>query len=523
MKKRGLKQGVCMMLTAVLMLSACGGQTQTAAPATEGTQKGETSGAVGETGSKEEPLEISGMANLFNLAPEKNSDFWKAMEEKFNVDYTVDWVPADTYQQKLELVLSSGELPDLMQITNTGLPSFQKAVEAGAFYDLTELLGDFSEYPNLKNNTNLSAWTLSKIKGRNYIIPRTRGNLDSALMVRKDWLDKLGLEVPETTEEFAAMIEAVVTADPDGNGVNDTIGLIPSVENIDGYWPAAFGTRDIERNEEGGIIYERFTDNYGDYVEYMRSLYAKGAVAKEFALIKGQQQEELFTTGKSATFVKNAWHLYRMNEECKKTDPNAEVILIPCLKGPKGYAHVYDLGYFGGMAISSKCSEEKVKRILKFFNDMCAEENYNFVNYGIEGVHWELKDGVPVLTEKGKQEVTNSFNAPFIFAKNEFAKVDSPLADRAYNEANRENMKVLYTIGGTGGKIDKFNVLQSDTWAQVWGEYSNEFASMETKAISGAITMEEFRTYQKKLREDERFKKAFQEFAQSYTEFFGED
>ena len=113
------------------------------------------------------------------------------------------------------------------------------------------------------------------------------------------------------------MIEAVVTADPDGNGVNDTIGLIPSVENIDGYWPAAFGTRDIERNEEGGIIYERFTDNYGDYVEYMRSLYAKGAVAKEFALIKGQQQEELFTTGKSATFVKNAWHLYRMNEECR--------------------------------------------------------------------------------------------------------------------------------------------------------------------------------------------------------------
>ena len=38
------------------------------------------------------------------------------MEEKFNVDYTVDWVPGDTYAQKMELVLSSGELPDLMQI-----------------------------------------------------------------------------------------------------------------------------------------------------------------------------------------------------------------------------------------------------------------------------------------------------------------------------------------------------------------------------------------------------------------------
>ena len=118
--------------------------------------------------------------------------------------------------------------------------------------------------------------------------------------------------------------------------------------------------------------------------------------------------------------------------------------------------------------------------------------------------------------------MTNSFNAPFIFAANEFAKVDSPLADKAYNESTRETMKVLYTMGGTGGKIDKFNVLQSDTWTQVWGEYSSEFASMETKAISGAISMDEFRAYQKQLRENEDFKKAFQEFTQSHKEFFGE-
>lgn len=534
MKRKGMKQGLGIVLAGILMLTACGGQ-QTAAPAqgTTAVPEAKTEAGKAESGSsgvtkeeengEKETVKITGMANLYNLAPEKNSEFWKAMEEKFHVDYTVDWVPTDTYQQKLELVLSSGELPDLMQIQNTSLPSFQKAVEAGAFYDITDLLGNFSEYPNLKNNTNLSAWTLSKIKGRNYIVPRTRGNLDSGLMIRKDWLDKLGLSVPKTMEEFAGVIEKVTSGDPDGNGVNDTIGLVPGIDDIDGFWPAAFGTREIVRDADGGIIYERLTDQYSNYVDYMRGLYAKGAVAKEFALIKGQQQEELFTTGKSATLTKNAWHLYRLDEECKKTDPGAEVVLIPYLEGPDGYAHIYDLGYFGGMAISAKCSEEKVKQILKFFDETCAEENYNFVNYGMEGVHWEMKDGVPSLTEKGKQEVTNSFNAPFIFASNEFAKVDSPLADKAFNEANRENMKQLYTMGGTGGKIDKFRVLQSDTWSQVWGEYSSEFASMETKAISGAITMDEFRAYQKKLREDERFKTAFQEFSQSHTEFFGEE
>lgn len=499
--------------------SASDGQDTAAATAT--TTSTEADSALETT--KDTPLKISGMANLFNLAPEKDSDFWKSMEEKFNVDYTVDWVPSDTYGQKMELVLSSGELPDIMQIQDPSLPSFQKAVAAGAFWDLTDLLGDFSEYPNLRDNTNKNAWTLSKINGRNYYVPRTRGNLDSALMIRKDWLDKLGLDVPTTMDEFSDVIVKLVNEDPDGNGQNDTIGFIPSVENIDGFWPAAFGTREIYRNDEGGIIYERFTDEYANYVEWVRNLYSKGAVAKEFSLIKGQESEELFTSGAAATLQKNAWHLYRLNEECKKTDPDAEVVLIPYLEGPNGYAHIYDLGFFGGMVISSKVSEEKAKDILKFMDACCAKENYNFLNYGIEGVHWTLVDGAPQFTEKGKAEVTNSFNAPFIFAMNEFAKVDSPLADRAFNVANEEHMKELYTMGGTGGQIDKFKVLTSDTWTQLWSEYSSEFAAMETKAISGAISMDEFRAYQKQLRDDPGFKQAFHEFAESYSEMFGED
>lgn len=510
-KKCGL---LCLIMLLTLWIVGCSGGEQESFATEEAGKQSE---------SQQEPLKITGMANLYNLAPEKDSEFWKAMEEKFNVDYKVDWVPTDTYEQKVELVLSSGELPDIMQIQNTTSTSFLKAVEAGAFYDITELLGDFSEYPNLKNNTNQNAWVLSRIKGKNYVVPRTRGNLDSGLMIRKDWLDKLGLKVPETMEEFKDVITKLVQSDPDGNGVNDTIGLLPAVENIDGFWPAAFGTRDIERDVDGGIIYERLTDKYANYVEYMRELYSKGVVAKEFALIKGQQAEELFVSGKSATFVKNAWHLYRLNEECKKTDPNAEVVLIPYLEGPDGYAHIYDLGYFGGMAISAKCSEEKVKQILKFFDNTCAEENYNFVNFGIEGVQWTMVDGTPNLTERGEKEVTNSFNAPFIYAANEFAKVDSPIADKAFNESTRETMKKLYTMGGTGGKIDTFNVLQSNKWTNIWSQYKDEFASMETRAITGAITMQEFMDYQRNLRENEDFKKAFQEFSQSYEEFFGNE
>ena len=180
------KKGLGILLALSMVFTGCGSTGNGETKKSDSEPAAETSNVADESSTEEntekteevqqpeEKLVITGMANLYNLAPEKDSEFWKMMEEKFNVDYTVDWVPGDTYAQKMELVLSSGELPDLMQIQNTTVPSFQKAVEAGAFYDLTDLLGDFSEYPNLKNNTNLDAWTLSKIKGRNYVVPRTR-------------------------------------------------------------------------------------------------------------------------------------------------------------------------------------------------------------------------------------------------------------------------------------------------------------------------------------------------------------
>jgi len=513
-KFRGLYYGVCILLLVSVLLAACSSNSNNNAG--NGQKPAESSTPTTNSTEKpaaKDPLVFTGMANLYANAPAKDSEYWKIMEDKFNVDYTVNWSPADNYQEKLDLVLASGDIPDVMQITNTTAPSNLRAAKAGAFWDLTAALGDFSNYPNFKK-LNPSAWVLSKVEGKNYFIPRTRGNLDSALFIRQDWLDTLKLKTPTTIEKFAEVIKVIAKSDPDGNGKIDTIGVIPNP----GYFAAAFGTRDPVRDSNGGIIHMNLTSNYADYVEYMRSLYVAGAIADEFALFTGTQQEEMFMTGRSATFVKNSWHKYRMEQETAKTDPNADVTLIPHLKGPKGYAHIYDLGYFGGMAISKKVSEEKMLGILEFFNATSDPENYNFVNFGIEGVHYTIVDGFPSLTEQGKKEVNNSFNAPFIFATNEFAKVDSPLAPMDYNLQTREEMKELYKIDG---KVDIFKVLQSDAWTKEWSKIKDEFESMEAKAISGAITMEEFRAYQQKLVEDPDIIASFPEFAKSYEEFFG--
>jgi putative aldouronate transport system substrate-binding protein len=493
--KRMLAAMICLLLVGGLAMAAATGETAS-------------------TGGKGAPVKIKGMANQYKYAPPKDSEFWQAMEKRYNVDYTVDWVPADTYNEKVDLVLASGDLPDTMQVQVLTRPSVLKAIKAGAFVNLTPYLGDFGKYPNLAK-LNPTGWSYSKVDGKNFLVPRTRGNLDSALFIRGDYLKKLGVGTPKTLDEFAAVMKKIVTSDLDGNGKIDTMGVFPN----EGYFSSAFGTKAPVYTKDGqGIVNKMLTEGYAQYVAYMRDLYTAGAIPKEFALIKGTQQEELFLAGRVSTWVKNAWHKYRAEQEVKKLDPNASVALLPYLDGPGGFAHIWDLGYFAGQLLSSKDSKEKVEGILKFFNDSSAESEYNFVNYGMEGVHYVLKDGFPSLTDKGKQEVTASFNAPFIFATAEFAKTDSPLAPMSYNLQTREEMKVLYA---KKGQINLYDVLQSDGWTAFWARVANEFASREVDAITGKITIDQFRAYQADLMKDPDVQKSFKEFADSYKQIFG--
>ena len=76
-------------------------------------------------------------------------------------------------------------------------------------------------------------------------------------------------------------------------------------------------------------------------------------------------------------------------------------------------------------------------------------------------------------------------------------------------------MSVLYDYGASE-LMDWWRVLQSTKWSSIWTEYQDEFNAMETRAVSGQISMDEFREYQKSLREMPEFQEAFQEFAAHY-------
>ena len=120
--------------------------------------------------------------------------------------------------------------------------------------------------PRIKElfNNFPQGFSTSTVDGKRYGIPRYSGGngSDSVIWIRQDWLDKLGLEGPETLEDIEKIMDAFVNQDPDGNGKDDTIGVTLGMKNNIATWMA-----------DGSWI-------FGAYGDYLPGLWSKDADEK---------------------------------------------------------------------------------------------------------------------------------------------------------------------------------------------------------------------------------------------------
>ncbi|WP_248926969.1 extracellular solute-binding protein [Paenibacillus hamazuiensis] len=465
------------------------------------------------------PLTIKMFAGLYNDVPDMNNAYWSEWQKRTNSKLDVEWVPDGDLNTKLDLLLASGDLPEVLASPTSTRPTLLNAIKNGAFWDLTPFLGDFSQYPNLKNNMAKDAYKYLSMDGKIYAVPRSRSRIDPGVKIRKDWLDKLNIPVPTTLDEYAAALKKIVNGDPDGNGKADTLGLIGHgviVSDGDDSFAAGFGALDPTYNSEGGMIETRLTPQYADMVAWFRGLYQDGVLPKEFAVMKKTQAEEVFKTGRAASYVRSIWWDDEWEKSIAKTQPNPKILNLQ-LKGPKGDAVALSTGVSGGYFISKKVPEEKVKQLLKYFEYTASEEMTDFAYYGLEGTHYKLVDGQKVLTDQGVKEVNTTSKGAGVLAYAKWGKVESASGTKAFNDAKKKEVEKFDEIG----KVNPFAYTTSVTWNNTWPKYDNEWKTMVTKAIVGQISMDEYKAYVDKLNNLPEMKTAFKEFAASYKSFSG--
>ncbi|MDD9268132.1 extracellular solute-binding protein [Paenibacillus sp. GCM10023248] len=262
------------------------------------------------------------------------------IEQNTGVQVNVTLPPLNGYDEKLNVIMTSGDPPDLL---NTSSPSwFINFVNQKA---LTPLNGYIEKYgANLKAKIPQAAWDNVTVDGNIYAIPSLSEVKGTEIMyARKDWLDKLGLKPPRTIEEYTAVMKAFAEQDPDGNGKKDTYGF--SILERLGRTSPFLGAFGVQMNawyeRDGKLVYAGIMPEMKEALRYLNSLYEQDVLDPEFPLNKIDVLGDKIASGRVGLYSA-AWSDTRTHIAAnRKQDANAEWIPLDFPVGPGGHHGVY--------------------------------------------------------------------------------------------------------------------------------------------------------------------------------------
>ncbi len=307
----------------LLLQAACGsgsnGLTQSQTPAAAdtgsgGQQREETpTAAGGPLDPYDPPIEVTAVRSVSASLKFENGDtiqnnaWTKLYENELGIKLKYLWVVDNSqYEQKLNVMMTSGELPDIMPVPGVKM---KQLYDAGQLEDLSELLKQYgSEHTkDFMYRDGGAAIDSATFKGELVGLPLNPGATDTAplLWIREDWRIKLGLPEPKTMDDVAAIAEAFVKRDPDGNQQNDTAGLgldkelFGGLGGLHGFFNGFHSYPGIWiENAAGELVYGSIQPETKTALAKLQEMYKAGLIDREFAVKNAEQIIQDFNSGK---------------------------------------------------------------------------------------------------------------------------------------------------------------------------------------------------------------------------------
>ena len=301
--------------------------------------------------------------------------------------------------EQFNLMVASNELPDIVEWTWSKFPGGpEQAIANGQIVKLNSYIDNNA--PNLKKFITENKEYDKMIKTNDssyYVFPFLRG--DNELLVfqgpvlRKDWLEELGLQVPSTIDEW----ETVLTAFKDKK---DAIPFttLPVWLNSSRAFIGAYGVCREYYQENGKVKYGPIEPGYKEYLALMKRWYGKGLIDKDFASQTGDSFDAKVTSNKAGSMIAMLGsQLGKYINLMKDKDPKFDLIAAPfptLNKGelPKFSSKVPAFDGFGA-AISGNCKEKEAAA--KLLDYGYSEEGHMLYNFGIENESYKMENGYP--------------------------------------------------------------------------------------------------------------------------------
>ena len=364
----------------------------------------------------------------------KEDRIMEKLKEETGVNFYLSGINGqDAYNKQLTMNVNTGAAPEVFFYAfGTDTSNVNYWAEEGLIKPLDDYLED---YPNLKTLLNSNQYkNLTASDGKHYFIPRLTTANNWGIYTRKDWIDNLqksggkysDVKYPAddgtfTIDDFEYLMEAFTLGDPDGNGKNDTYGLtmgeqlfwgLPLMSAFCNYGWSVTGSN----NENKDLTYSYTTEAFKNYISWMEKMYSLGYIDKTYyENTTDEAKVSKFQRGKYGMLIANtgAFVPWIMSNAVFEAE---DIMFIAPPKGSEktgkeGSGGFMNFGgWWGGFFISHNC--RNIESALKLLDYIYSVEGSHLINYGIEGVHYNLDDNgeIVVNLEERNKEPENTFS-----------------------------------------------------------------------------------------------------------------
>jgi putative aldouronate transport system substrate-binding protein len=451
-------------------------------------------------------LETGGAAYIQGHEDINNDVYVKKLEESANVDLSLEVLPHENYEQNMQLLLAGGELPDLLQTKGINQPEIAPALDAGVLMPLNELLEKYGK--NLLKKIPKESWDNPRVSkdGQIFGIPQDNPVLNSTVTyIRKDWLDKLGLEIPKTVDEYLEVLRAFKTKDPNGNGLQDEIPFSARKNFSFGF--SFFGAYDVQPEswsyEGGKLIPNIIKPEMKEALEVYKTLYEEKLLDNEFLVQEGKDWDAKIIGGAlvgmwaHSSASPDSW-LTRIQE----SHPEAEIAIIPSPVIPGGKpGGVYPLGstvsdFVWTIPEGSENAIETIK-FLDWFYQEGNEEADKFFLYGIEGQDYSVENGAlkykyPAINEEAQRQFMYQqwvhFTGPKEYLTNEEFVKNKPHGELIYSSLQVADEEGLIDDGADMPAMETLKARPELAYDGLWLEFA-------AKVVTGKESVDKFEDF----------------------------
>ncbi|CAM3845216.1 ABC transporter substrate-binding protein [Marinicrinis lubricantis] len=413
MKKKGILF-VCIMFLLVTILGACSNNNGNSDPEPSS-----------EANNQEEPLtEIP----LPIVNEPMTIDYWRANDGKLTaslehfgemaaykkkgeltgVKVNIIHPPLGQQKDQFNLLVTTNDMPDVIYYNwADAIGGPEKMLADGKIIRLNEYIDKYA--PNLKKLIESDEDIRKQISlddGTIYMFPYIRSdavklNATAGLIIRKDWLNKLNLEVPTTIDEWYTVLKAFREEDPNGNGEKDELPFTGNwgpgdLTKLHDFAPA-FGVLGGFHFKDGKIVYGPLQPEYKQFIETMAKWYEEGLIDPEIMTNDGKAFDYKITNDLGGSYQGGVFSgMAKYFNLMKDANPEFDLTGTPWPIGPAGKPYMtFSLNtkvLTYGEAITSSADEDEIKYIVQWMDFNYSPQGHELFNFGIEGESY-VKEG----------------------------------------------------------------------------------------------------------------------------------